>query len=58
MTLEEFERRHAEAAARGESAEICCRIDDLPSGPSAWLAELADLLLPGLRNEPEPEIEA
>ena len=58
MTLAEYERLRAEYAARGEFPEICCRIDDLPSGPSAWLADLAGRLLPGLRKEAVPELEA
>jgi len=62
MTLEEYERRQAEGAARGATPEICCRIDDLPAWPSAWLAPLAPLaawLRPGQPEpEPEPELEA
>jgi hypothetical protein len=54
MTLEEFRRMHAEAAARGVSPEICCRIDDLPPQLPAWLG----WLFPGLCQEAEPEIEA
>ena len=54
MTLEEYERRQAAAAARGEFGLICTVIEDLPSGPRAWLAGL----FAGARPEPERELEA
>ena len=58
MTLEELERRQAEAAARGESVLICTVIEDLPSGLTG---RIAGRVLTGPSAErllPEREAEA
>ena len=52
MTLEEYEQIRAEAAARGEFPEICCRIDDLPTGVAGIFGDLFGI------GGPEPELEA
>jgi hypothetical protein len=52
VTLAEYERLRAEHAARGESPDICCRIDDLPAGLARILRDF------GIGGpEPEPEAE-
>jgi hypothetical protein len=53
MTLEEYERIRAEAAARGGDVVIECRIDDLPTGLAGILYDLFGIGGP----EPEPEAE-